>query len=114
MGWLASLYLKLLKKMVIRNILTISREKLDLAEVDKVNKWFEENLPTVVIIAAARVGGIMANKNNPVDFLLDNLKIQNNLIEASFKNGVKKDSYFLEVAAFIQNMLINQSKKSIY
>ena len=72
------------------NILTISREKLDLAEVDKVNKWFEENLPSVVIIAAARVGGIMANKNNPVEFLLDNLKIQNNLIEASFKNGVKR------------------------
>lgn len=72
------------------NILTISREKLDLAKVDKVNKWFEENLPSVVIIAAARVGGIMANKNNPVEFLLDNLKIQNNLIEASFKNGVKR------------------------
>ena len=72
------------------NILTISREKLDLAEVGKVNKWFEENLPSVVIIAAARVGGIMANKNNPVEFLLDNLKIQNNLIEASFKNGVKR------------------------
>ena len=72
------------------NILTISREKLDLAEVDKVNKWFEVNLPSVVIIAAARVGGIMANKNNPVEFLLDNLKIQNNLIEASFKNGVKR------------------------
>ena len=81
---------KTLKESGYENILTISREKLDLVEVDKVNKWFEVNLPSVVIIAAARVGGIMANKNNPVEFLLDNLKIQNNLIEASLKNGVKR------------------------
>ncbi len=72
------------------NLLTVSRKSLDLVEVDKVNDWFKDNKPSVVIIAAAKVGGIMANKNNPVGFLLDNLKIQNNLIEASFNNHVRR------------------------
>ena len=81
---------KSLRESGYQNLLTISREELDLVEVEKVNKWFKKNIPSVVIIAAARVGGIMANKNNPVEFLLDNLKIQNNLIEASFKNDVKR------------------------
>lgn len=81
---------KSLRESGYQNLLTISREELDLVEVEKVNKWFKKNMPSVVIIAAARVGGIMANKNNPVEFLLDNLKIQNNLIEASFKNNVRR------------------------
>ena len=81
---------KSLRESGYQNLLTISREELNLVEVEKVNKWFKKNKPSVVIIAAARVGGIMANKNNPVEFLLDNLKIQNNLIEASFKNDVKR------------------------
>ena len=70
--------------------LTASRQDVDLADAGLVANWFEEHRPEVVIIAAAKVGGIFANDSFPVDFLLTNLKIQNNLIEASFTAEVKK------------------------
>ncbi len=70
--------------------LTASRQDVDLTDASAVANWFEKHNPEVVIIAAARVGGIFANDSFPVDFLLTNLKIQNNLIEASFTAGVKK------------------------
>ena len=53
-----------------------SREDLDLLNHNEVNKWFIENNPSVVILAAAKVGGIFANSSNPADFILENLKIQ--------------------------------------
>ena len=73
-----------------KNLLTTSRTNLDFTNTYQVEKWFENNHPQVVIVAAARVGGIMANMSYPVSFLLENLKIQNNLIEASWKFGVKR------------------------
>ncbi len=71
-------------------ILNPTREELDLSRIDLVKKWFKKNNPTVVIIAAAKVGGIIANFENPATFILENLKIQNNLIETSWKFGVKR------------------------
>ena len=56
----------------------------------KTNKWFIENNPSVVILAAAKVGGIFANSSNPADFILENLKIQTNVIEAAWKSEVKR------------------------
>ena len=70
--------------------LTASRQDVDLTDAGAVANWIKEQRPEVVIIAAARVGGIFANDSFPVDFLLTNLKIQNNLIEASFTAGVQK------------------------
>ena len=70
--------------------LTASRQDVDLTDAGAVANWFEKHRPEVVIIAAAKVGGIFANDSFPVDFLLTNLKIQNNLIEASFTARVKK------------------------
>ncbi len=64
-------------------VLTPSLKELDLLDTKAVSKWFEINKPTVVIIAAAKVGGILANSTYPAQFLLENLKIQNNLIENS-------------------------------
>ena len=72
------------------NLFAPSRHELDLTNLNSVEKWFENHNPEIVIIAAAKVGGIMANKTMPVDFLLKNLKIQNNLIETSWKYGVKR------------------------
>ncbi len=71
-------------------ILKKSRSQLDLTDYEKTKKFFKQNQPDYVIIAAAKVGGILSNSNYPVEFLLDNLKIQNNLIELSFKYNVKK------------------------
>ena len=72
------------------NLLVNSRNDLDLTNTKEVNIWFRKNKPDFVILAAAKVGGIHANNNYPVEFLLDNLKIQNNVIEASFRNKVKR------------------------
>ena len=71
-------------------ILTPSRDKLDLLDTEAVFSWFKLNKPTIVILAAAKVGGIYANSNYPADFIFQNLKIQNNVIEASWKNGIKR------------------------
>ena len=71
-------------------ILTVEKNDLDLTDFSLVNNWFEKNKPEVVVIAAAKVGGIHANSSYPVQFLLDNLKIQNNLIEISYKHDVRK------------------------
>ena len=93
-GMVGSAICRLLKKCGYNNeknrILTTTRDELDLRNTEKVKDWFNKEKPDIVIIAAAKVGGIMANKINPVNFLLDNLKIQNNLIEQSYKFGVKR------------------------
>ena len=77
-------------------VLKPSRKELDLLDTNKVRQWFEINKPTIVIIAAAKVGGILANSKYPTQFLLDNLKIQNNLIE-NWKKSEK--TIFLAVVA---------------
>ena len=71
-------------------VLTVEKNELNLTDFSLVNDWFETNKPDIVIIAAAKVGGIYANSSYPVEFLLDNLKIQNNLIEISYRHKVKK------------------------
>ena len=61
-----------------KNHLKATRRELDLTESAAVEEWFKNQKPDVVILAAAKVGGILANNNYPADFILDNLKIQNN------------------------------------
>lgn len=70
--------------------LSVSRSDLDLEDSGKVAAWFDSNRPDVVVLAAAKVGGIQANSELPADFLLSNLKIQNNVIESSWRSGVKR------------------------
>jgi GDP-L-fucose synthase len=72
------------------NLLTASRAELDLADGPAVQRWFEKHQPTVVVLAAAKVGGIQANSTYPGDFLLDNLKIQTNVIETAWRSGVRR------------------------
>ena len=67
-----------------------SRQELDLLDPLAVQHWFAELQPTVVVLAAAKVGGIYANKTYPADFLLENLKIQTNLIETAWRSGVRR------------------------
>ena len=72
------------------NQLKVTRQELDLTEANAVERWFRDENPDVVVLAAAKVGGILANNNFPADFLLDNLKIQNNVIEAAWRHGVRR------------------------
>ena len=71
-------------------ILTAARSELDLGDQRAVNAWMDRMRPDVVVIAAAKVGGILANTTAPVDFLYDNLMIEANLIHAAHRVGVKK------------------------
>ncbi len=71
-------------------LLTPSRKELDLLDYKRVENWFIKNKPTIVILAAAKVGGIQANNSMPANFILENLKIQNNVIENSWKTNVKR------------------------
>lgn len=71
-------------------IIAKDRKDLDLLDKQAVFSFFENEKPDWVFLAAAKVGGIYANNTYPVEFLLENLTVQNNLIEASFKNSVKK------------------------
>ena len=71
-------------------LLTATRAELDLLDGAAVERWFAECQPTVVVLAAAKVGGIQANSTYPADFLLDNLKIQTHVIEAAWRSGVRR------------------------
>ena len=69
---------------------TADRKELDLRDDRAVGAWFTKTRPNAVILAAAKVGGILANDTMPVPFLLDNLRIQNAVINAAFEQGVEK------------------------
>ncbi len=79
-----------LRKNGYANIITRTQAELDLRNSEEVKVFFEAQKPDWVFLAAAKVGGIHANSTYPVDFLLDNLKIQNNIIENCYKTNVKK------------------------
>ena len=89
-GLVGSALLRHLQKNGYRNILVRTRQELDLRKSEDVRNFFSQAKPEVVVVAAAKVGGIKANSDYPVEFLLENLQIQNNLIAASFEFGVKK------------------------
>ena len=72
------------------NFLNPSKKELNLLDEKSVKKWFIKNKPSIVILAAAKVGGILANKKYPGDFIIQNLKIQTNVIESSWFTGVKR------------------------
>ena len=71
-------------------VLTVSRSEVDLKDQAAVRAWMAEEKPQAVFLAAAKVGGILANDTFPADFLYDNLMIEANIIEASFRVGVEK------------------------
>src|SRR5881397_829477 len=89
-GMVGSALVRRLEAEGFKNLLTRDRSELDLADESAVAKFFAEKRPTIVIVAAARVGGIKANDDFPVEFLLENLQIQNNVIRSASDSGVRK------------------------
>ena len=89
-GMVGQAIIRELKKTEYNNILIASRDELDLADEESVKNWFSINKPDIVILAAAKVGGINANNTLPYNFLFENLKIQNNVIHYSWQNNVKR------------------------
>lgn len=89
-GMVGSSILRELQKQNYNNLVVRQLEELDLRNQADVNKFFEAERPEVVIIAAAKVGGILANNTYRAEFIYDNLIIQANLIHASYLNNVEK------------------------
>ena len=89
-GMVGSAVVRRLESEGFSNLLVCDWSKLDLRDERAVAKFFAEQKPAVVILAAAKVGGIKANNDFPVEFLLENLRIQNNVIQAAYENGVLK------------------------
>jgi GDP-L-fucose synthase len=89
-GMAGSAICRALQRAGYGEILTASRAELDLLDGAAVERWFAEQQPTVVVLAAAKVGGIQANSSYPADFLLENLKIQTHVIETAWRSGVRR------------------------
>ena len=89
-GLVGSAIVRLLKKKGYRYIITIDSASLDLRDQLAVRKFFQLEKPQYVFLAAAKVGGIMANKMFGAEFIYDNLSVQNNVIHESYHNGVEK------------------------
>lgn len=89
-GLVGSSICKLLRANGYNNLILKNHNELDLENELLVDEFFKDNKPDYVFLSAAKVGGILANNNYPVDFLTKNLRIELNVISASFKYGVKK------------------------
>lgn len=89
-GLVGSALVKALKNKGYTNIVGRTIEELDLRNPQLVQAFFEEEKPEYVILAAAKVGGIIANNTYRGEFIFDNLMIQNNIIDQAYRNGVKK------------------------
>lgn len=89
-GLVGSAILRILENEGYTNVITRTREELNLMDTDAVQAFFSTEKPEYIIDAAAKVGGIVANRDFPAEFIYQNLTIQNNLIEAAHQNGFKK------------------------
>jgi GDP-L-fucose synthase len=89
-GLVGSAVVRELERRGFRNLLLRTHAELDLTDKIAVDRFFAEERPEYVVLAAARVGGILANNTYPADFIRDNLDIQNSVIEASFRSGVER------------------------
>jgi GDP-L-fucose synthase len=89
-GLVGSAIVRNLKQRGYSNLVLKSRSEVDLCNQSAVNSFFDMEKPEYVFLAAAKVGGILANNSYPADFIRDNLLIQTFIIDAAHKNGVKK------------------------
>jgi GDP-L-fucose synthase len=89
-GLVGSAIVRCLEREGFNNLSKRDRSELDLADEGEARNFFAQEKPAIVILAAAKVGGIKANDDFPVEFLLENLRLQNNLIHAAYELGVRK------------------------
>ncbi len=89
-GLVGSSIVRYLHKAGYSELILASREELDLVDQQAVKEFFDKKRPEYVFLAAAKVGGILANDTFPADFIRDNLMIQTNVIDAAYRHGTKK------------------------
>ena len=101
-GLVGSALVRRLRTGGYNNLLLRGRDELDLTEQQAVVRFFAKERPEYVFLAAAKVGGILANSTNPADFVTQNLMIQTNVIHESYRSGVRR-LLFLAQAASIRS-----------
>ena len=89
-GMVGSAIARELKRQGYENIITRTHKELDLTRQDQVEKFFEEEKPEYVFLAAAKVGGILGNAAAKADFMYENMILEMNVIHSAWKNGCKK------------------------
>ena len=89
-GMVGSAIVRELRRQGYDNIITRTHAELDLTSQEAVNRFFSEERPEYVFLAAAKVGGIVANQSALADFMYDNMMLEMNVIHAAWKNGCKK------------------------
>ena len=89
-GLVGSAIVRELRSLGYENLLLRGRDELDLKHAGAVDAFFSQHRPEFVVLAAAKVGGILANNSYPADFIRDHLAIQNNIIDASYRNAVDR------------------------
>ena len=112
-GLVGSAILRKLKQKGYKNIIFSDRKNLDLTNQSSVYKFLKKNKPEFIFICAAKVGGILANKNYKADFITQNILIQTNLINGAFLTGVR-DLIFLGSSCVYPKIANYQLKKQIY
>lgn len=93
-GLIGSAMVRKLRSLGYSNIITKTHREMDLTQREKVKEFFEKQTPQYVFLAAAKVGGIFANSTYPAEFIYENLMIQTNVIDLSYRYGVKKLLFF--------------------
>tara|TARA_R100000353_G_scaffold174888_1_gene143835 strand:- start:261 stop:1187 length:927 start_codon:yes stop_codon:yes gene_type:complete len=89
-GLVGSAIIRNLNQKGYNNIITANKSDCDLTNTSSVNDLFTSTKPDYVFLAAAKVGGIVANRDHPAEFIYDNLMIQSNVIDASYRYGIRK------------------------
>lgn len=102
-GMIGSAFLKYFKEKKYKNIITKDRNNLDLLSKEDTYKFFQDNNPEIVILAAGRVGGIVQNRDYPLDFLNENLLIQLNVLNAAKKFDARRVLFFASSCMYPKN-----------
>ena len=104
-GLAGSSILRYLKKKGFKNLLLRTHSELDLTIQSKVEKFFSQEKPDYVFLAAAKVGGIQANNSYPADFIYKNMMIQANIINAAYENSVKRLLFLGSTCIYPKNIV---------
>ena len=110
-GMVGSAIVRELKRQGYTNIITRCHDELDLCRQEATESFFAEERPEYIFLAAAKVGGIVANQNFPADFLYDNMILEMNVIHSAWKNGCKK-LLFLGSSCIYPRMAVQPMKES--
>ncbi|MCB0417316.1 MAG: GDP-L-fucose synthase [Bdellovibrionaceae bacterium] len=113
-GLIGSAFVRRFAKEGFTNVLTEPREALDLTDQSAVLKYFQLKRPKVVLLCAARVGGIVENRDHPAEFITENLGIQLSVMKAAYESGVEKLLFFGSSCMYPRECLQPMEEASLF